>query len=71
LNANVGCIILKILLLIGKDGQTWKDHMWNCMPYHLLDVDGQIDPSLVVVVVNFANNKWVVLHGYNKVLHIN
>ncbi len=45
--------------------------MWNCMPCHLLDVDGQIDLSLVGVLANFANNKWVVLHGYNKVLHIN
>jgi hypothetical protein len=70
LNASVGHIILKILSLKGQDGETWKDHMWNCMPCHLLDVDGQIDPSLVVVLANFANNKWVVLHGYNKVLHI-
>jgi hypothetical protein len=41
------------------------------MPCHLLDLDGQIDPSLVVVLANFANNKWVVLHGYNKFLHMN
>jgi hypothetical protein len=62
LNASVEHIFLKILSLKGQDGQTWKDHMWNCMPCHLLDVDGQIDPSLVVVLANFANNKWVVLH---------
>jgi hypothetical protein len=41
------------------------------MPCHLFDVDGQIDPSVVVVFANFANNKWVVLHGYYKILHIN
>jgi hypothetical protein len=41
------------------------------MPCHLSDVDGPIDPFLVIVLANFANNKWAVLHGYNKNLHIN
>jgi hypothetical protein len=40
------------LLLEGQDGQTWKDHVYNCVPYHLLNMDGQIDLSLVVVHVN-------------------
>jgi hypothetical protein len=53
----VGCVILcvhkvllsKVLLLEGRDGHTWKDHVRNCAPCHLPNVDGQMDPSLVVV----------------------
>jgi len=41
----------------GRDGQTWKDHVHNCAPCHLPDVDGQIDPSLVYLLVY---DVWVV-----------
>jgi hypothetical protein len=37
-----------ILLLEGQDGQTRKDRVHNCTLGHLPNVDGQIDPSLVV-----------------------
>ncbi len=39
----------KCLLLEGQDGQTCKDHVRNYASCHLLNVDSQIDPSLVVV----------------------
>jgi hypothetical protein len=42
----------RVLLLEGQDGRTWKDHVHNCAPCHLPNVDGQMDPSLVVVLVN-------------------
>lgn len=50
------CVILcvqkvlpsRLLLLEGQDGQTWKDHVHNCVMYHLFYLNGQIDPSLVV-----------------------
>jgi hypothetical protein len=41
----------KVLLLKGQDGQTWKDHVRNCVPCHLPNVDGQINPSLVYMLV--------------------
>jgi hypothetical protein len=41
----------EISLLEGGDGQTWKDNVYNCAPCHLPNVDGQIDPSLVVILV--------------------
>jgi len=55
----VGCVILHVwkflpfivLLLEGQDGQTWKDHVRNCAPCHLPNVDDQIDPSLAMVHV--------------------
>ncbi len=37
------------LLLEGRDGQTWKDLMCNCVPCLLPNVDGQIDLSLIMV----------------------
>jgi len=40
----------RLLLLEGWDGQTWKNHVHNCAPCHLPNVDGQIDPSLVMVL---------------------
>jgi hypothetical protein len=59
LDVIVGCVILRmwkvlpfrVLLLEGQDGQTWKDHVRNCAPCHPPNVDGQMDPSLVVVLV--------------------
>jgi hypothetical protein len=39
-------------------GQTWKDHVRNCAPCHLPNVDGQIDPSLVYLLVY---DVWVVV----------
>jgi hypothetical protein len=41
----------RILLLKGRDGQTWKDHVHNYVPCHLPNVDGQIDPSLVIIPI--------------------
>jgi hypothetical protein len=39
-----------MLLLEGQDGQTWKDHVCNCAPCHLPNVDGQMDPPLAMVL---------------------
>ncbi len=39
------------VLLEGRDGQTWKDHVHNCAPCHLPNVDGQMDPTLAMVPV--------------------
>jgi hypothetical protein len=39
-----------MLLLKGRDGQTQKDHVHNYAPCHLSNVDGQIDPSLTMVL---------------------
>jgi hypothetical protein len=60
LNLIVGHVILhvqkvlplRLLLLEGQDGQTWKDYVWNCAPCHFPNVDGQIDPSLTMVLVD-------------------
>ncbi len=41
----------RVLMLEGRDGVVWKDHVRNCAPCHLPNVDGIIDPSLVVVQV--------------------
>ncbi len=43
-----------VLLLEGRNGQTWKDHVHNCAPCHLLHVDGHIDLSLVVIIVGLC-----------------
>ncbi|CAM6090591.1 unnamed protein product [Calypogeia fissa] len=40
-----------VLLLEGRDGMVWKDHVRNFAPYHLPNVDGTIDPSLAVICV--------------------
>jgi hypothetical protein len=29
--------------------KTWKNHMWNYVSCHFLNVDGQIDPSFAIV----------------------
>ncbi len=39
-------------MLKGRDGQTWKDHMRNCAPCPLPNVDDQIDPSLIMVLAS-------------------
>jgi len=36
----------------GQDGQTWKDHVHNYAPCHFPNVDGQMDPSLVMVLIS-------------------
>jgi hypothetical protein len=41
----------RMLLLQGQNGQTWEDHVCNCAPSHLPNVDDQIDPFLDVVIV--------------------
>ncbi|PTQ31301.1 hypothetical protein MARPO_0113s0035, partial [Marchantia polymorpha] len=38
-----------VLLLEGRDGVVWKDHVRNCAPCHLPNVDGTMDPSLAIV----------------------
>jgi hypothetical protein len=38
-----------ILMLEGHDGVVWKDHVRNCGPCHLPNVDGTVDPSLVMI----------------------
>ncbi len=38
-----------ILMLEGRDGVVWKDHVRNCAPCHLPNVDGTVDPSLAMV----------------------
>jgi hypothetical protein len=58
LDVNASRVILHVrkvlpsgmLLLEGQDGQTWKDHVHNCAPCHLPNVDGQMDPSLTMVI---------------------
>ncbi len=40
-----------VLLLEGRDGQTWKDHVCNCAPCRLPNVDGKMDPSLTMVPI--------------------
>jgi hypothetical protein len=42
-----------VLLLEGQVGQTWKNHVHNCALCHLPHVNGEIDPSLLVVFVEF------------------
>ncbi len=41
-----------VFMLEGRDGVVWKDHMCNCAPCHLPNVDGIVDPSLAVVRVS-------------------
>jgi len=41
----------EVLLLEGQDGQTWKDHVCNCMTCHLLHIDGQVYSSFIIVLV--------------------
>jgi len=42
-----------VRLLEGWNGQTWKDHMQNCTSRHCPNVDGQIDPSFVIVLTTY------------------
>jgi hypothetical protein len=59
LDVIVGCVILcvwkvlpfGVLLLEGRDGQTWKDHVHNCAPCQIPNVNGQMDPFLVMVPI--------------------
>jgi hypothetical protein len=61
LDVTASCTILRVrkvlasrvLMLEGHDGVVWKDHVRNCAPCHLPNVDGTVDPSLAVI--------WVVL----------
>jgi hypothetical protein len=38
-----------VLMLEGPDGMVWKDHVRNCAPYHLPNMDDTVDPSLAIV----------------------
>jgi hypothetical protein len=38
-----------VLMLEGRDGVIWKDHVRNCAPCHFPNVDGIVDPSLAMV----------------------
>jgi hypothetical protein len=42
---------LGVLLLKGQNGQTWKDHLHNCVSCHLPNVYGQIDSSLAMIPI--------------------
>jgi hypothetical protein len=42
----------RMLLLEGWNGQRWMDHVHNCAQFHLPNVDGKINPSLVVVFID-------------------
>jgi len=54
----MGCVILNmckvlplsVLLFEVQDCQTWKDPLHDCASYHFFNVDGQNEPSLVVVL---------------------
>lgn len=35
-----------VFVLEGSDGVVWKDHLRNCAPCHLPNVNGSVDPSL-------------------------
>jgi hypothetical protein len=39
----------RVLMLEARDGVVWKDHVRNCVPCHLPNVDGTVDPSLAVI----------------------
>ncbi|OAE34648.1 hypothetical protein AXG93_4034s1010 [Marchantia polymorpha subsp. ruderalis] len=39
------------VLMLDGDGVFWKDHVRNCAPCHLSNVDGTMDPSLAIVHV--------------------
>jgi hypothetical protein len=49
----------KILLFKGRDDQTWKDHVRNCVPYHFPNVNDQIDTCLGIIHVGL----WCMLCG--------
>ncbi|CAM6087474.1 unnamed protein product [Calypogeia fissa] len=38
-----------VLMLEGRNGVVWKDHVRNCAPCHPPNVDGSMDPSLAPV----------------------
>ena len=39
----------RVLMLEGRDGVVWKDHVRNCAPCHLPNIDGTVDPSVAVI----------------------
>ncbi len=57
LDVTAGCTILRVrkvlasgvLMLEGRDGVISKDHVRNCASCHFPNVDGRVDPSLVVI----------------------
>ncbi len=57
LDVTAWCTILRmqevlasgVIMLDGRDGVVWKDHVHNCAPCHLPNVDGTVDPNLAVV----------------------
>jgi PHD-finger len=59
LDVTAGRIILRVrrvlpsgvLVLEGRDGMEWKDHVRNCAPCHLPNIDDSMDPSLAIVPV--------------------
>ncbi len=44
------CLLFR-LLLEGQDGHTWNNHMRNYTTCHFPNMDGQIDPYLIVVPI--------------------
>jgi hypothetical protein len=49
-------LLFKLLLAEDEDGQTWKDHVHNCILCHLPNVHTQIDPTLFVFHVYLCCN---------------
>ncbi len=45
-------LAFRVFMLEGHDGVVWKDHVCNYAPCHLPNVDGIVDPSLVVIRVD-------------------
>ncbi len=41
-----------VLMFEGHDGVVWMDHVHNCAPCHLPNVDGTVDPSLAIIGAN-------------------
>jgi hypothetical protein len=52
-------LVSGILMLEGCDGVVWKDHVRNCAPCHLPNVDGTFDPSLAMVRAGLRCIVWV------------
>ena len=56
----VGKIILQIkkilssgiLELESRNGWIWKDHAKNCIPCHLSNINGSVDPTLSAIFIN-------------------
>jgi hypothetical protein len=48
-----------VFMLEGCDGVVWKDHVRNCVPCHVPNVDGTVDPSLAMIWAGLRCMLWV------------